>query len=49
VTQADVIQPAELDAIDREVAALIDRAVTEAKEAPLPSAADLLTDVYVKY
>jgi acetoin:2,6-dichlorophenolindophenol oxidoreductase subunit alpha len=49
VTQADVIAPAELDAIDREVAALIDRAVAEAKEAPLPSAPDLLTDVYVKY
>jgi len=49
VTQADVIAPAELDAIDKEVAALIDRAVQEAKDAPLPSAADLLTDVYVKY
>jgi acetoin:2,6-dichlorophenolindophenol oxidoreductase subunit alpha len=49
VTQADVIKPAELDAIDKEVAALIDRAVNEAKEAPLPTAADLLTDVYVKY
>lgn len=33
----------------QEVAALIDRAVVEAKEAPLPTAADLLTDVYVKY
>jgi pyruvate dehydrogenase E1 component alpha subunit len=49
VTQADVISRAELDAIDREVAALIDRAVQEAKDAPLPSASDLLTDVYVSY
>jgi pyruvate dehydrogenase E1 component alpha subunit len=49
VTNADVISPAELDAIDRDVAALIDRAVQEAKVAPLPTAADLLTDVYVSY
>ncbi len=49
VTQADVIAPGELNAIDKEVTALIDRAVNEAKEAPLPTAADLLTDVYVKY
>ena len=50
MTQADVIiAPRELDAIDSEVAALIERAVQEAKDAPLPSAADLLTDVYVSY
>ena len=28
---------------------LIDKAVEEAKAAPLPTAADLLTDVYVRY
>ncbi|CCD41371.1 Acetoin dehydrogenase E1 component alpha-subunit [Candidatus Paraburkholderia kirkii UZHbot1] len=49
VTQADMISPGELDAIDKEVAALIDHAVQAAKDAPLPTAADLLTDVYVKY
>ena len=49
VTQAEVITRAELDAIDRDVAELIERAVQEAKDAPQPSAADLLTDVYVSY
>ena len=34
---------------DREVAALIDRAVAEAQQAPQPTAKDLLTDVYVSY
>ena len=28
---------------------MIDRAVTEAKAAPPPTEADLLTDVYVRY
>jgi len=32
-----------------EVATLIDKAVDEAKAAPLPTEADLLTDVYVRY
>ena len=49
VTGAGVISAAELQAIDHEVLGLIERAVTEAKAAPLPTAADLLTDVYVKY
>jgi TPP-dependent pyruvate/acetoin dehydrogenase alpha subunit len=31
------------------VAALIDDAVTQAKAAPDPDPADLLTDVYVRY
>src|SRR5947207_204979 len=39
----------DLDAVDAEVGALIDRAVDEAKAAPLPTEADLLTDVYVRY
>ncbi len=30
-------------------ASLIERAVTEAKAAPAPTEADLLTDVYVRY
>ena len=38
----------DLDAVDAEVGALIDRAVGEAKAAPLPTEADLLTDVYVR-
>ncbi|WP_076997556.1 thiamine pyrophosphate-dependent dehydrogenase E1 component subunit alpha [Variovorax sp. KK3] len=49
VTQAGAVAQAELDAIDEEVAALIERAVQEAKAAPQPTAADLLTDVYVTY
>ncbi len=49
VTGAGVIGAAELQAIDHEVLGLIERAVTEAKAAPLPTQADLLTDVYVKY
>jgi len=49
VTEAGVVSRAELDAIDRKVAAEIEEAVVFAKAAPLPSAADLLTDVYVSY
>lgn len=49
VTSAGVISAAELTAIDHEVLGLIERAVTEAKAAPLPTQADLLTDVYVRY
>lgn len=49
VTEAGVVKQAELDAIDQEVAALIERSVQEAKAAPLPGAADLITDVYVNY
>jgi acetoin:2,6-dichlorophenolindophenol oxidoreductase subunit alpha len=40
---------ADLDAVDAEVASLIDGAVSSAKAAPLPASADLLTDVYVRY
>jgi pyruvate dehydrogenase E1 component alpha subunit len=49
VTSAGVIKAAELQAIDHEVLGLIETAVMEAKSAPLPTAADLTTDVYVKY
>ncbi len=49
VTEAGLLDPDTLDAIDREVAALIDRATEEAKAAPMPTEADLLTDVYVSY
>jgi TPP-dependent pyruvate/acetoin dehydrogenase alpha subunit len=43
------IAPAALDAIDAEVMALIDRAVTEAKASPAPVEADLYSDVYIQY
>jgi pyruvate dehydrogenase E1 component alpha subunit len=49
VTEAGVVDGGELDAIDGEVLAAIDRAVEQAVAAPLPEAADLTTDVYVRY
>jgi pyruvate dehydrogenase E1 component alpha subunit len=49
VTGAGVISAAELQAIDHEVLGLIERAVTEAKAAPVPPVSALTTDVYVKY
>jgi acetoin:2,6-dichlorophenolindophenol oxidoreductase subunit alpha len=49
VTEAGLIDAAELSAIDESVRALIDESVTEAKAGPDPAAADVLTDVYVSY
>jgi len=49
VVEAGVIPRSELDAIDREVGRQIEDAVAFAKAAPLPTAADLTTDVYVNY
>jgi TPP-dependent pyruvate/acetoin dehydrogenase alpha subunit len=49
VTDAGVLTAAEFDAIDREVKADIDRTVVVSKAAPMPTEADLLTDVYVRY
>ena len=49
VTGAGLLDVAELDAIKSEAEALVDGAVAKAKVAPTPTAADLLTDVYVSY
>ena len=49
VTETGELTRADLDAIDTEVASLIGQAVDQAKAAPLPTEADLLTDVYVRY
>ncbi len=49
VTAAGLLERAELDAIDRENAALIERAVARARAAPPPEDAALLTDVYLAY
>ncbi|MCW2249054.1 pyruvate dehydrogenase E1 component alpha subunit [Azospirillum fermentarium] len=49
LTEAGTVIPAELEAIDRAVGDLIEDAVRCAKAAPLPAAADLLTDVYITY
>jgi acetoin:2,6-dichlorophenolindophenol oxidoreductase subunit alpha len=49
VVEAGIISRAELEAIDREAETLIREAVAFAKSAALPSAADLINDVYVSY
>ena len=49
VTGAGLLDAADLDAIDSEALAQVDGAVAKAKVAPSPTAADLLTDVYVSY
>jgi pyruvate dehydrogenase E1 component alpha subunit len=49
VTEAGVISDAELDAIDQQVADLIEDSVASAKAAPLPSPKDLMSNVYVSY
>jgi pyruvate dehydrogenase E1 component alpha subunit len=48
-TEAGIVEAGDLEAIDREVGTLIDEAVDEAKAAPDPTPADVLTDVYVAY
>jgi acetoin:2,6-dichlorophenolindophenol oxidoreductase subunit alpha len=49
ITGAGIVERDELDVIDQQARALIERAVKEAKAAPAPTAGDLLTDVYVAY
>jgi TPP-dependent pyruvate/acetoin dehydrogenase alpha subunit len=49
VIETGELSRSKLDAADAEVATMIDKAVDEAKAAPLPTEADLLTDVYVRY
>jgi pyruvate dehydrogenase E1 component alpha subunit len=49
VTEAGIIEADELSAIDEATKRLMDEAVAEAKAAPDPTAADVLTDVYVRY
>lgn len=49
VTDAGLLEHAELDTVDGEVEALIDQAVAAARAAPPPGADALLTDVYVSY
>jgi TPP-dependent pyruvate/acetoin dehydrogenase alpha subunit len=49
VGEAALLDAAELDAVEAEVAALIDRAVATAQAAPLPPESALLTDVYKSY
>jgi acetoin:2,6-dichlorophenolindophenol oxidoreductase subunit alpha len=49
VTEAGIVEAGELSAIDEATRRLMDEAVSEAKAAPDPTAADVLTDVYVRY
>ncbi|WP_372604214.1 thiamine pyrophosphate-dependent dehydrogenase E1 component subunit alpha [Actibacterium sp.] len=49
VTEAGVLTSDELNAIDAEVADLIEQSVQEAKAAPLPGPEQLTADVYVAY
>ncbi|MGN8277864.1 thiamine pyrophosphate-dependent dehydrogenase E1 component subunit alpha [Pseudomonas sp. SMV71] len=48
-TRAGLLSVEQLDQIDKEVELLIENAVYKAKADPKPTAADLLTDVYVSY
>jgi pyruvate dehydrogenase E1 component alpha subunit len=49
VTGASLLSDADIDAIDREVLALIDEVVIAARAAERPTAEDVLTDVYISY
>ncbi len=49
VTEAGLLEAEQLDEIDAETMAAIDKSVIDAKAAPMPTKADLLTDVYVSY
>jgi len=49
VTEAGLLEGAALDEVDRTCRDRIAQCVAEAKTAPMPTEADLLTDVYVSY
>jgi len=49
VTSASLLSDADIDAVDREVLALIDEVVEAARAAERPTAEDVLTDVYISY
>ena len=49
VTSAGLLEGKDLDAVDSEVARLIDEAAAAAEAAPGPKEADLVTDVYLNY
>ncbi|SFS10474.1 thiamine pyrophosphate-dependent dehydrogenase E1 component subunit alpha [Sphingomonas jatrophae] len=49
VTEAKLLEGADLDQVDAEVMQMIEASVAEARSAPRPTAADVLTDVYISY
>ena len=49
VVEASLLKPDELDDIDHSIKSMMQQVVIDAKAAPPPTEADLLTDVYVRY
>ncbi|MEL7029566.1 MAG: thiamine pyrophosphate-dependent enzyme, partial [Pseudomonadota bacterium] len=49
VTEAGLLDEADLDSVDAEIKALIEGAVETARAAPMPDPAELEKDVYVSY
>jgi pyruvate dehydrogenase E1 component alpha subunit len=49
VSEAALLEADALDAVDAEVAALVDQAIVEARAAAPPDPSELLTHVYVSY
>ncbi|TGS57864.1 thiamine pyrophosphate-dependent dehydrogenase E1 component subunit alpha, partial [Mesorhizobium sp. M1D.F.Ca.ET.183.01.1.1] len=49
VSEVSLLEEVELDAVDAEVEAVIDQAVSAARAAPFPALSALTSDVYVKY
>jgi acetoin:2,6-dichlorophenolindophenol oxidoreductase subunit alpha len=49
VTEAKLLDHADLDAVDADVMTLIEESVIEARAAARPTAQDVLTDVYISY
>jgi len=49
VLDAGLLDAAQLDAVDDETVKQIDTAVRKARAAPMPNAAEVITDVYVRY
>lgn len=49
VTEAALLETADLDAIDKKAKDRMERALADAKAAPWPTEADLMTDIYASY
>jgi pyruvate dehydrogenase E1 component alpha subunit len=49
VTEAGLLTPADIDAVDADIMATIENAVARAKAADRPTAEDVLADVYISY
>jgi TPP-dependent pyruvate/acetoin dehydrogenase alpha subunit len=49
VVEASLLRPEEFDEADRTIRQDVERVVAEAKAAPVPTEADLMTDVYLNY